>query len=43
MKYVQCRMFTVNSHMTRAVYFLFLPREEDGSKTAPKEKISKVC
>ena len=43
MKYVQCRMFTVNCHMTRAVYFLFAPREEDGSKKAPKEKVIKVC
>jgi len=29
--------YTVNSHMTRAVYFLFAPREEDGRKKAKED------
>ena len=42
MKNVQCHMFTLNCHMTRAVYFLSALRGEDGSIKAPKENVSKV-
>ncbi len=42
-KYVQFHMISANCHMTRAVYFLFAPWEDDNRIKAPKQKASKVC
>ncbi len=42
MKYVQFHMISAYCHMTRAVYFLFAPWEDNCIK-APKQKASKVC
>ncbi len=33
-------MFSANCHMTRAVYFLFAPWDDDGCIKAPKQKAS---
>ncbi len=43
MKYVQFHMISANCHMTRSVYFLFAPWEDDNCIKAAKQKASKVC
>ncbi len=40
--YVQYHMFSVNCHMTRAVYFLVAPLEEYGCIKVPKQKLGKL-
>lgn len=41
MKYVLCRVFTANCHMTRGVYFLFAPEKRMATRKLLKKRLVK--